>query len=546
MSRTYGLPLVQAGLLALLAVLVGLALPGASTAREADRTSGLSQALAPITQPEGALALARGAGYQDARAARRVEALQRLLARVGWRPGTPDGLFGPRTQAAVLGFQRAAGIAADGIVGPETAGRLLAANRQPLTRGAGYGAPAGSPRVRTLQSRLKARGLKPGPVDGMFGPRTQAAVERLQRSNGLDATGVVSRATRPFLLDVPRARTRTDQRSSLPARTPARRRSVPTRFARQTMKATKPDAVGATVGVATGEDDLLQPGLVVALALPLMLGAALVGVLVGRAGSATRAGRDPVVAEAAHSVPHSRPPRPVTTGYPAGTEQAPAPDAEEVRAIGYVSVPPGQSLRGSFMQAQMRAIDAACERHGWTLLEVVRDIERERGKASDRPGLTYALQSLARGDASCLIVGALPRLSPTVAELGGILKAIGRSGGRFVSLEDQIDTADPAGRKAANVIVSVSGWEHERLGERTRKGLAAARAKGAPISRPSVQDIPSLKEQIAAMRASGMTLQAIADTLNDDGVPTLRGGQKWRPSSVQAAAGYRRPKRGVR
>ena len=45
------------------------------------------------------------------------------------------------------------------------------------------------------------------------------------------------------------------------------------------------------------------------------------------------------------------------------------------------------------------------------------------------------------------------------------------------------------------------------------------------------------------MRAEGMTLQAIADSLNDEGVPTLRGGQKWRPSSVQAAAGYRRPKR---
>jgi hypothetical protein len=40
-----------------------------------------------------------------------------------------------------------------------------------------------------------------------------------------------------------------------------------------------------------------------------------------------------------------------------------------------------------------------------------------------------------------------------------------------------------------------------------------------------------------------MTLQAIADTLNREGVPTLRGGAEWRPSSVQAAAGYKRPRR---
>ena len=43
------------------------------------------------------------------------------------------------------------------------------------------------------------------------------------------------------------------------------------------------------------------------------------------------------------------------------------------------------------------------------------------------------------------------------------------------------------------------------------------------------------------MRTAGMTLQAIADVLNSEGVPTLRGGAMWRPSSVQSAAGYRRP-----
>jgi hypothetical protein len=42
------------------------------------------------------------------------------------------------------------------------------------------------------------------------------------------------------------------------------------------------------------------------------------------------------------------------------------------------------------------------------------------------------------------------------------------------------------------------------------------------------------------MRANGMTLQAIADVLNEEGVPTERGGAKWRPSSVQTAAGYKR------
>jgi hypothetical protein len=52
--------------------------------------------------------------------------------------------------------------------------------------------------------------------------------------------------------------------------------------------------------------------------------------------------------------------------------------------------------------------------------------------------------------------------------------------------------------------------------------------------------MPELQRRITAMRASGMTLQAIADALNDDNVPTVRGGARWRPSSVHAATGYKR------
>ena len=54
---------------------------------------------------------------------------------------------------------------------------------------------------------------------------------------------------------------------------------------------------------------------------------------------------------------------------------------------------------------------------------------------------------------------------------------------------------------------------------------------------------PSCGARIRALRARGWTFQAIADTLNAEGVPTLRGGAEWRPSSVQSAAGYKRPRK---
>lgn len=71
---------------------------------------------------------------------------------------------------------------------------------------------------------------------------------------------------------------------------------------------------------------------------------------------------------------------------------------------------------------------------------------------------------------------------------------------------------------------------------------AQARAEGRPTGRPAVADQPELAERIRAMRDAGMSLRAIAQKLNDDEVPTLRGGAEWRASSVEASAGYQRPR----
>jgi DNA invertase Pin-like site-specific DNA recombinase len=88
------------------------------------------------------------------------------------------------------------------------------------------------------------------------------------------------------------------------------------------------------------------------------------------------------------------------------------------------------------------------------------------------------------------------------------------------------------------MIIELARIERDRLIRRTRQGMMAARRKGPA----RVADYPELRAQISSMRAEGMTLQAIADALNASQVPTVRGGAKWRPSSVQAAVGYQRPR----
>ena len=126
-----------------------------------------------------------------------VTGLQQRLEIHGFDPGRIDSVFGPRTEQAVRAFQQARGLEVNGIVNRAT-WQLLEADPQPVA----VAVPAevlnkgtkGS-KVRTLQTRLQIKGFDPGPVDGIFGSRTQAAVIAYQQTKGLEGDGVVDEQT---------------------------------------------------------------------------------------------------------------------------------------------------------------------------------------------------------------------------------------------------------------------------------------------------------------------------------------------------------------
>ena len=214
------------------------------------------------------------------------------------------------------------------------------------------------------------------------------------------------------------------------------------------------------------------------------------------------------------------------------------------RTLGYASV--AHDDDGELLVEQTKAIGGRAGELGCDVVEVVREREPKAGRALERPGLSHVIERLAAGDASCLLVSGLEHLSRSVAELGTIVQWLEENEVRLVAVALDLDTASPGGQATAKALASVGGWERERLADRTRKGLAAARAKRRASSGPSAPDWESIRRRIAAMRADGMTLQAIADVLNEERVPTQRGGAKWRPSSVQTAAGYKRPAGGAK
>jgi peptidoglycan hydrolase-like protein with peptidoglycan-binding domain len=124
-----------------------------------------------------------------------VRALQRRLAGLGFTPGPVDGRYGPLTTRAVMGFQTAARLLADGITGAHTLSALRANSDDALAPGAGYRQATGSARVRGLQRRVAGLGFDPGPVDGRYGPLTTRAVMGFQRAHHLMVRGTIDRRT---------------------------------------------------------------------------------------------------------------------------------------------------------------------------------------------------------------------------------------------------------------------------------------------------------------------------------------------------------------
>ncbi len=217
--------------------------------------------------------------------------------------------------------------------------------------------------------------------------------------------------------------------------------------------------------------------------------------------------------------------------------------APTLPALGYTIVSaPGEAERER-LREEAKLIQAACEKHGLVLGKLVRDLETHNGADLRRPGLTYVLERLEAKEYECVIVSRLDRLTRSAAKLGALLRMLDERQARLIVIDIGLDTGTADGRVAAEALVTVGGLDEKKIEERTRKGLEAARSGRRASGRPAVADRPSLKQRIVDMRESGMTLQAIADTLNDESVPTVRGGAKWRPSSVQAAAGYKRPNR---
>ena len=155
--------------------------------------------------------------------------------------------------------------------------------------------------------------------------------------------------------------------------------------------------------------------------------------------------------------------------------------------LGYARVSTGDQ----HLDAQISALtDSGAERI-WA--------EKISGSKRARPELERMLDQLRPGDV--VVVTKYDRLSRSLQDLLTLVEHVRARGAGFRSLAEDIDTTTPAGRLVFHVFASIAQFERERIAERTREGLAAARKRGRVGGRPPALS-PEQKEEVRRLRDS--------------------------------------------
>lgn len=140
--------------------------------------------------------------------------------------------------------------------------------------------------------------------------------------------------------------------------------------------------------------------------------------------------------------------------------------------------------------------------------------DRASGALEGRPGLEACLQALRPGDV--LVVWKLDRLGRTLAHLVRLVEDLAARGTGLRVLTGEgaaIDTTTPAGRMVFGIFAALAEFERALIRERTRAGLAAARARGRRGGRRFALTRAQVRLAQAAMAARDMPVAALCAEL---------------------------------
>jgi len=184
-----------------------------------------------------------------------------------------------------------------------------------------------------------------------------------------------------------------------------------------------------------------------------------------------------------------------------------------------------QGASGLGLEAQRAAVEQYLNGGNWQV--IAEFVEIESGKRiKNRPQLQAAIATAKKAKAT-LLVAKLDRLTRNVHFLTGLLE----SGVRFKAVD--MPSAD---KTMVQIMAVIAEWERDRISERTKAALQAAKARGKKLGNPkliadnrAVQEAArgraeALRTTLEGFERQELTQRKMVEELNRSGVPTARGG----------------------
>jgi DNA invertase Pin-like site-specific DNA recombinase len=156
---------------------------------------------------------------------------------------------------------------------------------------------------------------------------------------------------------------------------------------------------------------------------------------------------------------------------------------EQMRVGLYLRVSTGEQTVAN----QERELAEAAKRHGWEIVATYRDegISGSKGRER-RPGFDRLCKAIVRREIDMVAAWSVDRLGRSLQDLVGFLAELRASRCELYLHQQGLDTSTPAGRALFGMLSVFADFERAMIVERTKAGLARARAQGKLIGRPKV------------------------------------------------------------
>jgi len=168
--------------------------------------------------------------------------------------------------------------------------------------------------------------------------------------------------------------------------------------------------------------------------------------------------------------------------------------------------------------AQRGELRELCKRRGWSNVTEYTDVMS--GAKFTRVGLDEMMRQIRRGRLDVVLCYKLDRLGRSLASVAQLIGEMIANKVALVIPGQGIDTSsdNSAARLQLNILIAVAEFERDIIRERTKAGLAAARARGARLGRPPLQISPEAKKQVTRFirsrrQSHGKTYRALAAKL---------------------------------